>query len=235
MDRATSTPRPPGSSAWRTRTIAAAAWSIPDEYVARVAALARRVGVPIHLDGARLFNASVATGKPLTAWTQHVTTVMLSFSKGLSAPVGSIVAGPREVIARVRKARKMLGGAMRQVGVLAAAALVALDEMVPRLAEDHANARAAGRRPRCLAGHPARPVERRDQHRRCSRPRRASIPPSCSRASSRKACSSSAWAARLLRAVTHYGITAADCEAASKAFVRVLERSVPAMPSRPRR
>ena len=114
---------------------------VGDDYVAEVAAIARRIGVPVHLDGARLFNASVAVHKPLTAWTQHVTTVMLSFSKGLSAPVGSVVAGPREVIARVRKARKMLGGWMRQVGVLAAAALVALDEMVPRLAEDHANAR----------------------------------------------------------------------------------------------
>jgi len=114
---------------------------VAPEYVASVAALARSRSLPVHLDGARLFNAAVARKLPLTAWTDHVTSVMISLSKGLAAPVGSVVAGPREFVARARRARKILGGGMRQAGVLAAAGLVALTEMVERLADDHANAR----------------------------------------------------------------------------------------------
>jgi threonine aldolase len=114
---------------------------VAPEYVEAVATLARTRGLPVHLDGARLFNAAVARGLPISAWTRHVTSVMISLSKGLAAPVGSVVAGPREFVARARRARKMLGGGMRQAGVLAAAGLVALTEMVDRLAEDHANAR----------------------------------------------------------------------------------------------
>jgi len=111
------------------------------DYIAAVGDLARAHGLPVHLDGARLFNASVALGLPLTAWTEHVTSVQVCLSKGLAAPVGSLVAGPRAFVARARRARKMLGGGMRQAGVLAAAGLVALEDMVDRLADDHANAR----------------------------------------------------------------------------------------------
>ncbi len=111
------------------------------EYLAQVHALARAQGLPVHLDGARIFNAAVALGAPVTDLTAHVDTVMFCLSKGLAAPVGSLVAGSAEVIARVRRVRKMLGGGMRQAGVIAAAGIVALTEMVDRLAEDHANAR----------------------------------------------------------------------------------------------
>jgi threonine aldolase len=114
---------------------------IGTDYVAALAEIARRHGLPLHLDGARLFNASVATGRPLTAWTEHVTSVQVCLSKGLAAPVGSLVAGSQGYIRKVRRARKLLGGGMRQAGVLAAAGLVAFDEMIDRLAEDHANAR----------------------------------------------------------------------------------------------
>ena len=110
-------------------------------YFADVAALARRHGLPIHLDGARLFNAAVASGRPVTDWTRHVTSVQLCLSKGLSAPVGSMICGSAAFIDRARRMRKILGGGMRQAGVIAAPGIVALTQMVDRLAEDHRNAR----------------------------------------------------------------------------------------------
>ncbi len=96
--------------------------------------------VPIHLDGARLFNAEAATGIPAAQWAAPVTTVMCCLSKGLCAPVGSLLAGGEDVIAEARLARKRLGGGMRQAGVLAAPGLIALRDMVGRLTEDHARA-----------------------------------------------------------------------------------------------
>jgi threonine aldolase len=98
-------------------------------------------GLRTHLDGARLFNAVVATGIEAARWAQGFDTVSVCFSKGLGAPVGSALAGPRELIAEAVRHRKVLGGGMRQAGVLAAAALYALEHHVARLAEDHANAR----------------------------------------------------------------------------------------------
>jgi threonine aldolase len=98
-------------------------------------------GLVTHLDGARLMNAVVATGIEPTRWTRHFDTVSICFSKGLGAPVGSALAGPRELIAAALRHRKVLGGGMRQSGVLAAAALYALEHHVDRLAEDHENAK----------------------------------------------------------------------------------------------
>jgi threonine aldolase len=97
--------------------------------------------LPIHMDGARLFNAEVATGIPAAAFTEPVTTVMSCLSKGLCAPVGSVLAGPDDVMVEARVERHRLGGAMRQAGVIAAAGLVGLRTMVERLADDHARAR----------------------------------------------------------------------------------------------
>jgi threonine aldolase len=102
---------------------------------------ARRRGIPTHMDGARLFNAAVGLGVPVSAIVTEVDSVMFCLSKGLSAPVGSMLAGSRDFIAEARRARKLLGGGMRQAGILAAAGIVALTEMVDRLAEDHANAK----------------------------------------------------------------------------------------------
>jgi threonine aldolase len=99
------------------------------------------VGLPVHLDGARLFNAEVASGVPAAAYAAAATTVMCCMSKGLCAPVGSLLAGPADVIVAARGERQRLGGGMRQAGVIAAAALVALEHMVERLAEDHRRAR----------------------------------------------------------------------------------------------
>jgi len=111
------------------------------EEIAAVAAVAHEAGVPVHLDGARLFNAAVALGRPAAEFARHVDSVTFCISKGLSAPVGSVICGSAEFIERARRWRKMLGGGMRQVGVLSAAGIVALERMVDRLAEDHVNAR----------------------------------------------------------------------------------------------
>ena len=97
--------------------------------------------LPIHMDGARLFNAEVATGIKAADYAAQVTTVMSCLSKGLAAPVGSLLAGPADVIAQARVERQRLGGGMRQAGVIAAAGLIALNDMVDRLADDHARAR----------------------------------------------------------------------------------------------
>jgi threonine aldolase len=109
-----------------------------------VIAAARECGFRVHLDGARLWNAAVALGVPPAALAEGADTVMTCLSKGLCAPAGSLVVSTRERIAEARRVRKLLGGGMRQAGVLAAAGLVALETLVPRLAEDHANARLLG-------------------------------------------------------------------------------------------
>jgi threonine aldolase len=111
------------------------------DLVAGISAWARRNSVAIHLDGARIWNAMVATGVPARDWGRQFDTVAVCFSKGLGAPVGSALVGPRELIAHARRIRKLFGGAMRQAGYLAAACLFALDHNVERLAGDHANAR----------------------------------------------------------------------------------------------
>lgn len=97
--------------------------------------------IPLHLDGARLFNACAASDIPPEEYAEQVDSLSFCFSKGLGAPVGSVVAGASEFITRVQRYRKMLGGGMRQAGLLAAAALYALDNNIERLAEDHENAR----------------------------------------------------------------------------------------------
>jgi threonine aldolase len=112
----------------------------PEEIVA-VAEVAHGAGVPVHLDGARLFNAAVALRRAASDFTRSVDSVTVCVSKGLGAPVGSVMCGTAEFIGRARRWRKLVGGGMRQVGVIAAAGIVALEQMVDRLAEDHANAR----------------------------------------------------------------------------------------------
>lgn len=113
----------------------------PLEVSREICASAHAAGVPVHLDGARIFNAAVALGRPVAEITRDFDSVMFCFSKGLGAPVGSMLVGSRAFIEEARRVRKMLGGGMRQAGVLAAAARVALEESPKRLHEDHANAR----------------------------------------------------------------------------------------------
>ena len=114
---------------------------LPVEQLRALRAWARERGVAVHLDGARLWNAHVATGTPLTAYGEAADVLTVCLSKGLGAPIGSLVVGSAAAIAEARVWRKRMGGGMRQVGILAAAGLYALDHHLDRLAEDHAHAR----------------------------------------------------------------------------------------------
>ncbi|HEY7542284.1 MAG TPA: GntG family PLP-dependent aldolase [Methylomirabilota bacterium] len=112
------------------------------EEISAVAAVAHGAAVPVHMDGARLFNAAIALKRPARDFVRNVDSVTFCVSKGLAAPVGSVICGSSGFVDKARRVRKMLGGGMRQAGVIAAAGIVALETMVDRLAEDHANARA---------------------------------------------------------------------------------------------
>jgi threonine aldolase len=119
-------------------------WSgavLPFDNLKAIRAIADRHGIKLHMDGARIFNASTASGVPVKEYAALADSVMFCLSKGLSAPVGSMLAGPRGFIDYGRRIRKALGGGMRQVGVLAAPGIIALTEMTGRLGEDHARAR----------------------------------------------------------------------------------------------
>ncbi len=114
----------------------------PIREIERLAAFARQQGLSLHLDGARLWNASVASGIPLHRYAEYFDSVSVCLSKGLGAPVGSVVVGSRDFIERAHRFRKLYGGGMRQVGILAAAGLYAIENHLERLEEDHAHARA---------------------------------------------------------------------------------------------
>jgi threonine aldolase len=114
-------------------------WAV--EPIAEIRAVAEEAGLKMHLDGARLMNACVATGRKPTEYTRYFDTVSICFSKGLGAPIGSAVAGRRDTVCRMHRMRKVFGGGMRQAGIIAAAARYALEHHVDRLAEDHAHAR----------------------------------------------------------------------------------------------
>jgi threonine aldolase len=115
-------------------------YPLPPDYFAGIQEAARRHGLAVHLDGARLFNAAVAQNRGAREITQHVDSVTFCLSKGLCAPVGSLLCGSPGFIHRARRIRKSLGGGMRQAGVLAAAGMIALNQMIDRLAEDHTHA-----------------------------------------------------------------------------------------------
>jgi threonine aldolase len=114
---------------------------IPPDHMTESAAIAKERGLAVHLDGARIFNASVALGVDPKTLTQHADTVSFCLSKGLSAPIGSVLTGPKDFIDRARMVRRAYGGTLRQAGVIAAPGLVALRTLIDRLAEDHQNAR----------------------------------------------------------------------------------------------
>jgi len=113
---------------------------VPVQNMAQIYEIASGVHIPVHLDGARLFNAVVASGHTISDFTQYTDTVQICLSKGLGAPVGSIIAGSHAFIKKARKWRKRLGGGLRQVGILAAPGLIALTQHVERLSEDHSRA-----------------------------------------------------------------------------------------------
>ena len=218
-------------------------------YTRAVAAIAERHGIPLHIDGARFWNAVVAQrddGVTARDLVDPAETVTFCLSKALACPVGSVVVGPRDVIWRARRARKMVGGGMRQAGILAAAGLVALsdgpDGMIDRLAEDHANARrlaealsvdgrassppAAPPSPR-----PARWIRAASARTSSCSGSRATAPPSW-RPSERRNVLMVEYPHGQVRAVTHYGVTADDIEttiAATRAALAETDRR-PASP-----
>jgi threonine aldolase len=193
---------------------------VPPPYFAQVAEIAARHRLPVHLDGARLFNAAVAAGRPVTDWTRHVSSVQLCLSKGLAAPVGSMICGPAAFVDRARRMRKMLGGGLRQAGVIAAPGILALTEMVARLEEDHENARILSGGVAALPGVVLDPprVETNIVVFRLPGPSAAEA---FAEALARDGVLVSDFGAGRLRVVTHYGITAADCRKAVETMTRV--------------
>ena len=114
---------------------------IPPEHLNKISAVAKKYHLPVHMDGARFFNAVVASGQPAANFTQNVDTIAFCLSKGLGAPFGGLLCGSKEIVEKAIKFRQLLGGGMRQAGVMAAAGIVALETGIDRLAEDHANAK----------------------------------------------------------------------------------------------
>jgi threonine aldolase len=194
------------------------------EYFAEVAAIAAEHQLPIHLDGARLFNAAVASGRPVTEWTRHVSSVQLCLSKGLSAPVGSLICGSAAFVDEARRMRKILGGGMRQAGVIAAPGIIALTEMVSRLADDHRNAKILADGVAALPGVVLDPPEV-DTNIVVFRMPAVAQAEAFEAALGRAGVLVSNFGAGRLRVVTHDGITEADCRAAVEVMTRVWEET----------
>ncbi len=187
-----------------------------------ICTLAKDKGLRVHLDGARIFNAAVSLGIDARMLTKNVDSVMFCLSKGLSAPVGSMVAGSEEFIRRARRNRKMVGGGMRQAGILAAAGIVALTDMVDRLAEDHANARVLAEGIKELDG---LDVDLQYVHTNIvyfAVVTERLSPPQLAERLADQGVRLMPVGGRLLRAVTHYGVERQDIEVALHAFHKVM-------------
>jgi threonine aldolase len=198
---------------------------VPPSDAAAVASAARELGIASYLDGARLWNAAAATGRTVAELADPFDLVMVSLSKGLGAPGGSLLAGPRELLPALVRHRRMLGGAMRQVGIFGAAGLWALDHNVDRLPEDHANATAVAGR---LADSPAYAIDPAGVETnilvwRLSDPATADAPTIVERARERGVLIF-ALDARTFRAVTHLDVTSMECLAAAGILVEVAAR-----------
>ena len=184
---------------------------------------ARELGMASYLDGARLFNTAAASGRSLAELAAPFDIVSVALSKGLGCPVGSVIAGRREDMSRAVRARRMLGGAMRQSGILAAAGLWALDHNLARLAEDHANARLLAER---LAGARGVSLELATVQSNIVIFRMEQGAPDAATIVARAqemGVLVSAFGARIVRAVTHLDVSRADCELAADCLVQVLE------------
>jgi threonine aldolase len=190
-------------------------------YMAQVHAQAQQRGLPLHLDGARIFNAALALGIDARELTQHADSVQFCLSKGLAAPVGSLVAGSAAFIQRVRRVRKMLGGGMRQAGIIAAAGIVALTQMVERLREDHEHARLLAAELAQIPGVRVDPAQVQTNMVMLQlEAGQMSVPHFL--AALREAGVLMGDSGANIRAVTHYGITAADVRAAAAAVRQVV-------------
>jgi threonine aldolase len=193
------------------------------EYTDQVGALARKHGLKVHLDGARVFNAAVALGVDVRELTRSVDSVSFCLSKGLSAPVGAVLCGDASFIKEAHRWRKAVGGGMRQCGILAAAGIVALEQMVDRLADDHANARRLADGIAALAGVE---IDRQTVQSDIVIFQVTSARVSAAQlvqALLERGIQMSAIGPAQIRAVTHYGIEAADIEATLAAMSDILE------------
>ncbi len=198
----------------------------PLEKVREISGWARASNLLMHLDGARLWNAIVATGVSAAEWGKHFDTVSVCFSKGLGAPVGSALVGPAEFITRARRYRKIFGGAMRQAGVLAAAAIFALDHNVNRLAEDHRNARLIAE---AIADVPGLRLDPPDVHTNLVwfvvEPEMGPAKDVLAKLKARGVLVGGG-DGRVLRACTHLDVAAADAEQAADVIRKTLRRPV---------
>jgi len=191
------------------------------EYVSTIKGIASESRLLMHLDGARIFNAAIALKKPVASLVSEFNSVQFCFSKGLSAPVGSIICGSSDFIKQARRNRKLVGGGMRQVGVLAAACIVALETMVDRLAEDHANAK---RLAEGLATMPNIEIDPADVETNIlfinTKPG-VNVHEVVAQLES-EGVRVLAYTSTAIRAVTHYGIEKTDIDATLLAFKKVL-------------
>ena len=224
--------KPPGHVVFPTTTMVAfenthnrgGGVVFPQADIVAICEAARGLGVGTYLDGARLFNAAVATGRPLAELAAPFDVVSVAMSKGLGCPVGSLVAGTAEAVRRGLRVRRMLGGAMRQSGILAAAGLHALDHAIDRLAEDHDNARV-------IAQYVAQTDAEIDLPTVQTNIVIFRLPPhlpdadSVVRRAQERGVLVGAFAPRTVRAVTHLNVNAAECRRAGQILASVLERT----------
>lgn len=192
------------------------------DYMKAVGEIARRHGLKIHVDGARIFNAAVALGLDTKDLAAEADSVSFCLSKGLAAPVGSLVCGTRDFIAEARRARKLLGGGMRQAGVLAAAGIVALEEMVERLADDHAHAQKLARGLAEIPGVSIDPDQVPTNILFFEVTRAGMTPQDFVQRIEAKGVRMLPTVARKVRAVTHYQITSEDIDQALGAIAKIM-------------
>ena len=197
--------------------------ALTSEYIDSVSALAKEHGLSVHLDGARIFNAAVALGVDVKELTANVDSLSFCLSKGLSAPVGSVVCGSSDFIAEARRARKVLGGGMRQAGVIAAAGIKALEEMVDRLAEDHENARHLAEGISRIGGLSIELAKVQTNIVYFELDEDRMTPKELVTELNKKEVKLLSVGARRLRAVTHYGISAEDIDLTVKALGEVMK------------
>ncbi len=192
------------------------------EYIEQVCQVAHGHAVPVHLDGARIFNAAVYLGVDARRLVGAVDSVSFCLSKGLCCPVGSLISGTRDFVERARKIRKMAGGGMRQAGIIAAAGIVALEKMVDRLAEDHENARRLAEGLATIPGIGIDPAVIKTNIVVFELNSASLSPEEFQAALAREGVRVSSFGGRRMRMVTHYGIEAAEIPAVLAVVNRVL-------------
>jgi threonine aldolase len=195
----------------------------PLETLQEISSEAKKRNLKVHMDGARVFNASVASGVPVTEFAKCADTVMFCLSKGLGAPAGSMVVGAADAIAKGRLYRKRLGGGMRQVGVLAAAGLIALEKMPERLADDHANAKFLAEELGRIPGVRTQADRVQTNILMVDVADTGLAPTEVSARLKRAGVIMNAAGPTILRAVTHYDVSREDCAKAVEIFSTVCE------------